>query len=103
MSISAPPPMLALVADVVRVVVVVREVRVDRAQLADAAVAHQLPGRLPLRMEAVHERFHHLQSRVRGGRRSANCSASATDSPIGFSHSTCLPAAIARIDHGTCR
>ena len=56
---------VGLIADVVRVVVVVGKVRVDRAELADAAVAHQLPGRLPLRMKAVHERFHHLQLRVR--------------------------------------
>ena len=34
---------------------------------------------------------------------SSSVAASAALSPIGFSHSTCLPASIAFSDHGTCR
>ena len=36
-------------------------------------------------------------------RTSSSWRASAAVRPIGFSHSTCLPASAARIDHGTCR
>ena len=55
---------VSLIAYVLRVVVEVRKLRVDRTQLADAAVANQLASRLPLRMEAIHECFHDFQCRM---------------------------------------
>lgn len=41
----------------------------DRAQVADPAVRDERQGPLPLGMEAVHERLHHLQVRPRVRRR----------------------------------
>lgn len=52
------------VADVVGVDVVIREVGVHRAKVAEIAAAEHLMRRDPPGMEPVHECFHHLELRV---------------------------------------
>ena len=87
------------VADVGRVGVEVAETPIDAADIADAAVGRS-PRAQPLRMRAHHERL--LDLHARPVARCDELRASAADSPIGFSHSTCLPPR-PPVVHGTWR
>src|SRR5262245_39302546 len=55
---------LRFVADVVRVVVEVREERMDRPQCADPALSDNPLRASPLRVMAIHKGFHHLELRI---------------------------------------
>ena len=70
-------------------------------QRADRALGDQLASAGDLRVVAPHERLgQHAARRARRRRRRARRPPGWRDS--GFSHSTCLPASSARIDHWTC-
>ena len=62
-------------------------------------VAHEIASRFETRIEALH--VADLQDLPDTFTAAASSSTSSTDTPTGFSHSTCLPAASARFDTGT--